>query len=374
MLAPDGALLELVRYYSTELTANDPWSRNSPWRYLAFLAHDAMIEMIDLGEAAPLEALAADLRRALTGDGNFDIAASALSRRLIAPIADALDETRTLIIAPDGDLAMLPFELLQLPDGRPVLDAYVVSYVGSGRELPRFGADPPPAGAPIVIADPDFNFGGMRRDEPWAPLSGTYEEGCRVAAHLGVAALTGADATEAALKRARSPAVLHLATHGFFRADDEDVETPQLSAGLVLAGANTVAAGNEAPADAQDGILTADDVAQLDLLGTYLVVMSACDTGLGRVHAGEGVLGLRRAFTLAGADTIVMSLWKVPDYESLELMDAYYRRLLRGEGRAEALHAAQRELRDAGHPASAYAAFICQGDPGPLPAGALSTR
>src|SRR5262249_55611314 len=162
--------------------------------------------------------------------------------------------------------------------------------------------------------------------------------GRRVAERLGVAALTGRDATEGAVKRARSPAVLHLATHGFFHADDtDDAENALLRTGLVLAGANTAAAGGVLPAEAQDGGLPADDVAPLDLLGTHRVVLSACDTGLGRVHAGEGVLGLRRAFTLAGADTIVMSLWKVPDYESVELMDGLYRRLLEGEERAEAL-------------------------------------
>jgi CHAT domain-containing protein len=225
----------------------------------------------------------------------------------------------------------------------------------------------------VVVADPDFNLGGTRRNAPWTPLSGTYEEGRRVAERLGVTLLTGADATEGALKRVRSPSVLHLATHGFFHADEED-EALLLRAGLVLAGANTASAGETPPAEAQDGVLTADDVAQLDLLGTHVVVLSACETGLGRVQAGEGVLGLRRAFVLAGADTIVMSLWKVPDYESLELMDAFYDRLLAGAGRAEALRDARRELRDAGHSAAAYGAFICQGDPGPLPAGALTPR
>jgi CHAT domain-containing protein len=104
----------------------------------------------------------------------------------------------------------------------------------------------------------------------------------------------------------------------------------------------------------------------LDLLTTELVVLSACQTGLGRVHVGEGVFGLRRAFVLAGARTLVMSLWKVPDDQTRELMEDFYRRLLDGEGRAEALRQAQLATK-AKHPDPFYwGAFICQGDPSPL--------
>lgn len=109
-----------------------------------------------------------------------------------------------------------------------------------------------------------------------------------------------------------------------------------MRSGLALAGANWKSKGFSPPPAAEDGMLTAQDVTGLDLSATELVVLSACDTGLGAVHNGEGVFGLPRAFVLAGARTLVMSLWKVPDEQTRELMIDFYSRLLKGEPRAEA--------------------------------------
>jgi CHAT domain-containing protein len=144
------------------------------------------------------------------------------------------------------------------------------------------------------------------------------------------------------------------------------MKNPMLRSGLALAGANTWLNAGNLPEEAEDGLLTAEDVTGLDLLATELVVLSACETGLGHVHVGEGVFGLRRAFVLAGAKTLVMSLWRVPDEPTRELMEAFYTRLLAGQGRAEALREAQLAMK-AKYPDPFYwGAFICQGDPGPL--------
>jgi CHAT domain-containing protein len=217
-------------------------------------------------------------------------------------------------------------------------------------------------------------------------------EGEHIAGVLGVQPWLEGEALEARLKGSPSPRILHIATHGFFLENREPdpnqnlqgldpvslasesplgrliygMENPLLRSGLALAGANSWLAEMPVPAEAEDGILTAEDVTGLNLLDTELVVLSACETGLGAVQVGEGVLGLRRSFVVAGAQTLVMSLWKVPDQQTQELMEDYYRRILDGLPRADALREAQLAMK-ARHPEPRYwGAFICEGDPGRL--------
>jgi CHAT domain-containing protein len=187
--------------------------------------------------------------------------------------------------------------------------------------------------------------------------------------------LTGAAASEAALAAARGPKVVHVATHGFFLSARPDktrkatgptaslaLPDPLLASGLALAGAN--GAGTTG-----DGVLTGLEAASLDLYGTELVVLSACETGVGTVDASEGVFGLRRALALAGAETLVMSLWKVDDAATRALMVDYYRELwLHARGRSEGLREAQLHLLAEprfAHPFY-WASFIVSGQSGPL--------
>src|SRR5208337_2780554 len=114
---------------------------------------------------------------------------------------------------------------------------------------------------------------------------------------------------------------------------------------LYLTGANRTLEGRKTPADMDDGVLTAYEATQLNLQGTELVVLSACETGLGESQNGEGVFGLRRALQEAGAETVLMSMWSVPDQETQELMTLFYRRWLGGKDKHEALREAQSELR-----------------------------
>jgi hypothetical protein len=257
------------------------------------------------------------------------------------------------------------------------------------------GIPPKPERNPAV-ASPTIVFGRRSRDLAHEPyhfdrLPGTRAEGEAIGRLLGVRPWLDVAALEGRLKsRCSSPRVLHLATHGFFLPDQPQdparagfglmeeyagglgrrsgplPENPMLRSGLALAGANTFFKGGRTTEEAEDGLLTADDVTGLDLLATDLVVLSACETGLGRLHAGEGVFGLRRAFVLAGAKTLVMSLWKVPDEPTRDLMEDFYRRLLIGEACAQALREAQLETKIKYPDPYYWGAFICQGDPRPL--------
>jgi CHAT domain-containing protein len=194
----------------------------------------------------------------------------------------------------------------------------------------------------------------------WKPLPASEREGQKVANLLGTRLISGATATTTALQRQQGPKVLHVATHGFFVADQEvksieplqavqegspllrslRQEDPQLRSGLVFAGANQP---DRDPND--DGYLTAAEAVTLNLKGTELVVLSACSTGQGDVRTGEGVYGLQRSLTVAGARSTLLSLWKVDDAATAEFMDRYYQRLKAGEGRSDALAAVQDEFR-----------------------------
>lgn len=156
---------------------------------------------------------------------------------------------------------------------------------------------------------------------------------------------SGYDASERLFKQigvhAPSPQVLHLATHGFFFPDpkqaaqnllDEPIfklsENPMIRSGLILAGANHVWQGNEQIEGTEDGILTAYEISQMNLTNTELVVLSACETGLGDIQGNEGVFGLQRAFKMAGAKYLIMSLWQVPDFQTQDLMTTFYEKWL----------------------------------------------
>lgn len=217
----------------------------------------------------------------------------------------------------------------------------------------------------------------------FTPLPGTAAEATALQSLLKLDprdVLTGNKATEAALKQLHGPRILHLATHAFFLGDQALAgalrpvgfrsemplalgENPLLRSGLALAGANARRSGAS-----DDGILTAAEAAQLDLVGTQLAVLSACDTGVGTVRAGQGVYGLRRALVLAGAQAQLVSLCKVADTATRDLMVGYYRRLLAGEGRSAALRETQ--LAMIANPARRHpywwAAFILIGDWRPL--------
>lgn len=434
MALPVGAtLIEYVRFnaFKFEVAPASGKPYREPARYLAFILparEPTKVEMVDLGEAELIDSMITTFRESITGEeesqirglgalpssahraANKDIG-TRLCEKIFTPLLNKLGECKRLLIAPDGNLARLPFEVLPMNDGRRVIEEYRISYLGAGRDVLRFEvtSNRRPTRA-LVTADPDFDLSAkpptisatvtvgrqsrdfQRTNLRFDRLPGTRIEGENIAAMLDAELLTDKAALKARLKQCQSPHILHLATHGFFLADQIDEmtqeqfrfksiavredepepltisrsENPLLRSGLALAGVNRWLEQGQWIEEVEDGLLTAEDVTGLDLSDTKLAVLSACETGLGEVRVGEGVFGLRRAFVLAGVKTLVMSLWKVPDEQTRELMEDFYRRILDGQPCASALRAAQLTMK-VKHPEPFYwGAFICQGYDGPL--------
>ena len=442
-LPPGTPLMEFVRFNEFDFGAHASPARGDRWtrpqqkvsaRYLVFVIRGVQrseVGMLDLGDADRIDQMVADFRESITGTRSPGPPPSILRRSVsvehqvgkklrevaFEPAARLLANPARVLIAPDGDLWRLPFEVLPTSNGKRLIDELDVVYVGTGRDVERFNAAP--AGEPrssIVIADPDFVFDdpwvkgedgasqvndcavgaeevakgvggdnalqdetersprGALRERRFERLPGTREEGDYVAGILVTQCWAGATAQKGRLRSAPPPRVLHLATHGFFEPAPQErapwgrtpVDNPLLRSGIVLAGANTFLDGGRLPRAYEDGLLTAEDVASMDLVGTELVVLSACETGLGDVRTGEGVFGLRRAFVVAGAKAVVISLWKVADEQTLELMKEFYRRVVAGEYGSVALRKARLAMREKYGDTLHWGAFVYQGDPSPL--------
>ena len=387
---PTGAaLVELTRYRPVKLQA----FKLDPPRYAAYvLRHAGAPQWVDLGEAAPLEEAVAKWRSALSDPRRQDVKelAQALDARLMLPVRKLTGEARMLFISPDGALNLIPFGALVDERGSYLIENLSISYLSSGRDLLRLQTQATSRQGPILFANPQFDAGtsgtgnlsspggssspGGADSSPgrrsvdlsgtkFSQLPGTAAEAKALNTILPAPRVyTGAAATESALKQIAGPSILHIATHGFFLPAQAAAattaqetrgltlggapaqargENPLLRSGLALAGANR---RGSAGAAADDGILTAYEAASLDLWGTELVALSACETGVGEIRNGDGVHGLRRALVLAGSESQLMSLWQVSDEATRDLMVAYYKRLRAGEGRGEALRGVQIEF------------------------------
>ncbi len=386
-LPKGAALVEWSVYRPFNPKARTEKERFGTARYAAcVLPSDGEPRCVDLGEAPAIDAATTRLRRSLARAANTDTKALArdLDARIMAPVRKLLGDARWVFLSPDGALHLIPFAALVDEEGHLLIERYAFDYLTSGRDLLRLRADdPPPRDAPIIVAAPDFDAGGsvtsgekpagtergMRSVDfstmSFSPLPGTAREALSLSKQLdGARLLLAAEATEDALAALHGPKILHIATHGFFLPDQNKGqggmlgEDPLLRSGLALAGANPRKSGEK------DGILTALEVSGQDFHGTKLVVLSACETGLGEVKNGDGVYGMRRSLLLAGARTQVMSLWRVDDAATQGLMGAYYGRLKQGAGRSDAMRQVQLAMLSDGDRSHPYywASFIVSGD------------
>lgn len=400
---PEKAILvEVARYAPFDPRSSSARTRYRPARYVAFvLPKRGPVASIDLGEADAVDERVAALRRALINprDDHAAALARAFDQEVIRTIRTMAGPARDWFVSFDGNLDLVPLGALIDEHGNPLVARYTITHLTSGRELLRSAVaarDTPsrgPSEQAVVVGGPDFgppvaqgdaSGGGTLRSAVFRPLPGAQREVASVARSLnGARLLTGAAATESAVKELRSPRILHIATHGFYIPSARPIgmgsgatrlaalggrgvagaigrDAPLLRSGIALAGAND-ASGTADTGD--DGVLTAFEASGLNLTGTKLVVLSACDTGVGDITEGDGVYGLRRALALAGAETQVMSLWKVDDTATVALMTRFYEHLARGEGRTDALRLAQLSVRASpqwSHPYY-WAGFISSG-------------
>ena len=365
------------------------------------------------------------------GEEEYKVAAKALYQLVFAKVRPELGKAKMIYLSVEGELSRVPLEALVDEHNKYLIESYRFAYQSAGRDLLRAKPAQPGKGT-VVFAGPDYDMTLAQRFEKvkgvaiakapdkktkpgdnvsawmrdlrsgrWRALKGAAAEADDVRQALGksefgpVKVFAGSDALEESFKQVKSPRILHVATHGFYLpeapsknggpAEEADAgfgaargmsrlraaDNPLLRSGLILAGANLLGSGEgEGDLDVDDGWVTAAEIAHMDLHGTELVVLSACETGLGKeVRGYQGEYGLRRAFLYAGARTLVNSLFVVPDAQTRDLMKHFYANLQKGQGKLAALHGAEiemirqrRAMSGAAHPFF-WASFVLVGDP-----------
>lgn len=379
-LLPGTVLIDIGRFNRVDFAARRKHVR--PGHYAAAVippAAQGNVVLVDLGPADAIETAIDGVRQmiedtpeassALEHEQKVNEAFRAVAQLVLRPLLPHIDTTKSWIISPDGALWLIPWSALPLADNQFAIESYQISYAVSGRDLttrrPTYDVS-----APILVADPDYALAPSQvqqqeqqlsaaqargRRESIQRLPNTAREAKQIRPYLARYAKAEPEmyldkrAVERVVKIARRPRVMVLSTHGHFRPLPEEMkgigdplENPLLRSGLLFAGADysrdliTVAQ--------EDGVLTGLEIVGSDLRGTELVVLSACQTGLGDIRIGQAVGGLRQAFQLAGAQTVIATLWSVPDAQSADLMIAFFQNLAAGHTMAAAMQKAQIQL------------------------------
>ncbi|NEQ47507.1 MAG: CHAT domain-containing protein [Leptolyngbya sp. SIOISBB] len=260
---------------------------------------------------------------------------------LIDPIADLLpdDPNQPVVFIPQGELFLVPFPALKNDNGDYLIENHTILTAPSIQVLQlthdiadsRNGSTTDQA---VIVGNPDMPTVTFLTEDGFVdtrlqPLAGALKEANAVSEFLGTSALTGDQATEATVKQQITSAdLIHLATHGLLEyGDPRETGTRDVPGAIALT-----------PGSGEDGLLTSAEILQMDLQAD-LVVLSACDTGRGRI-TGDGVIGLSRSFIAAGVPSVVVSLWAVPDAPTADLMTEFYRQLDQGQTKAQALRQA----------------------------------
>jgi CHAT domain-containing protein/sirohydrochlorin ferrochelatase len=362
LIPQDAALIHIVRYKPFNPNGDTKNNFGLP-RYAAAILHSkGNPHWVDLGAAAEIEKNTQKFREYLQ-DGSSTVnrkrnqIARAIDIQLMQPLRQHLGDAKHLLLSPDATLNLIPFEALKDENNKYLIERYTFSYLTSGRDLTRFVDSPPSRQAPVIFSEINYD-----KSTNFSPLNTAAETNEIQRVFPKAEIIRDRAATKAALQKIQAPSILHLATHGFFKPtqnnlyNSKQLNNPLIRSGIVLAGTDQ---------------LTGQEAYGLDLYGTQLIVLSACETGLGDISVGEGIYGLRRALVIAGSQSQVLSLWKVGDAATVELMKTFYSNLKTGMGRHEALRDAQLKLLRHPNYQNPYnwAAFIPSGNWKPLRIG-----
>lgn len=390
-LGGDEVLIDFLIFNKVNLKQLDTEARQI---YAVVVAPGEKLRLIHLGPLRPVTSLVKNYRKTMnpTSGGSrgfqsnerrqtLEKAAKDLHDLLWRPLQPFLAGKNKVFLVPDGILNLLPFKALLDDEGDYLLNTYSIVRLNSARDLIK-KKQQVSIGESAVFSNPDYintldQTPGVTRgiaiktSELWfTPLPGTAAEGEQVMALMqggkrSVKLFTQQVARESSLMALDSPPILHLATHGYYLEDISrnkglgaqhsiqrldsgklgvaNVENPLARSGLALYNANLGVRGQKLT-DGTDGLLSALEVLNLKLAGTQLVVLSACETGVGEVQTGEGVYSLNRAFQEAGAKSVLSTLWPISDQGTMRLMEDFYSRVLDDISPQQALQLSQQDF------------------------------
>ncbi|MBL0307268.1 MAG: CHAT domain-containing protein [Chitinophagaceae bacterium] len=348
-LKPEEALVEIIRlrYYDQVLTDSCRYiglvvTKEQPGPKLVLLTNGEAME----GKIA--KAYRLSMKNKISDEKSYT--------HYWAPFEPELKGKKKIFVSPDGVYSQLSLYTLKQPGGDFLINKYDIVLLGNPKDvLARNNPADPSIKKATLIGFPEYSSASI----PQLPATKTEVDGInKVLRSSGyqVAEFIQKDATEVNLKSTRKISILHIATHGYFLKDVEKASWPigvhadnakenvLLRSGLMLSGAAEADKESASLENKSNGVITSYEAMNLDLQGTHLVVLSACETGLGEVRAGEGVYGLQRAFLVAGAEALVMSLWKVDDAATQQLMNNFYTNWTKTGDKQKAFKQAQLQL------------------------------
>ena len=353
LLKPNEAAIEIVELneYKNGFTEKE--------NYVALTLSSSEIKLVDLGDGKTIQNAIKDFREK-TINTKPENEAYTLTWK---PLDEQLKGVTKIYLSLDGAYHQLSINALKDLTGKYLVDKYTLLFTGNTKDIidvkENEAASVKPTSA-FLVGNPLYGKHDMIPQLPGTEAEVKNITKLLIPYKVKTTVFFGDKATEEKVKQIDSPSILHIATHGYFLADLSQMETtkvlgvdisaakenPLLRSGVLLANCDNVFDENFHPSpNSENGILTAYEAMSLSLDKTDLVVLSACETGLGSVKQGEGVYGLQRAFLIAGAKSIIMSLWSVSDEATMQLMTLFYNNYAKSGNKIQAFSDAIKQLK-----------------------------